>query len=113
MRDLSGIVLLACFLLVDCAAEPQPVRPQQVAKPTDAPSLGQLEGRSQTWIISAGPQEPRFSVKSMSGVFLVADLSRSELRKQHPQLHGVIESAIASEDSFLDARVPATRAFWD
>lgn len=113
MRDLSGIVLLAGLLFVACAAEPQPVRPQQVAKPPDAPSLGQLEGRSHTWIISAGPNGPRYSVKSMSGVLVVADLTKTELRQQHPKLHGVIDSAIAKESPFLDARVPAMPAFWD
>ncbi len=94
MQNVWMIISVAVLWCVGCS------KAQVVV--TDHPVIVQLQYRSQTVVIKAGPTGPLYSVITSDGEFMVRDLTLAELELNHPQLHDRIKSAIASNHARLN-----------
>ena len=66
-----------------------------VVKKRGYPVVGYLEGRGKTIILKSGPNGPLYSVKGEKGKLLFEDLTADQLRAQAPEIHQIVQSAVA------------------
>lgn len=60
------------------------------------PIIGYLEGQDKVIIIKSGPKGPLYSVKDSKGKAILEDRTMDQLRAQAPEIHQLIQSAIAA-----------------
>ncbi len=104
MRTIVVSALLAasaCFVAI--AGQPQ------ISDSKPAPSvLGYLETRDKIITITAGPQAT-YTVRTKQGKLLAKNVTATQLRAQFPDLHRIVERAIAGGE---DARLNLNESGW-
>lgn len=63
------------------------------------PLIVQIVSRRETVIVTAGPREPLYSVRSTDGRELVANATLEELRTKHPEIYRRVEPSLAVDAS--------------
>ena len=73
------------------------------------PVIGILETTDRIIVILAGPEGPRYSIKSRAGQMLGSNLTDKQLEAADPEIYKLIQQALAGQQSkgstFLDARI--------
>jgi hypothetical protein len=103
----SAAWFLGCLCLVGCSsAAGSPSISGSIASVTSTrPVIGALETRDRMIMLFASPDGLRVTVRDGSGAVLAKEITIEQLRDQDTVLYELCRSAVASNGTYLDARV--------
>src|SRR4051812_43206703 len=78
-----------------------------------APVIVRIVSRDQTVIVTSGPHEPLYSVRSADGRDVVANATLDELRTKHPEIYQRVEPSLAMDASQNGPTPPKKRVIID
>jgi len=101
-KKLFALIVPISLLANSCAKQPAPPAPQ-AAIVDHHPVLYRLVSRHETLTVSKGPTGPVYSVHTLKGQPLLVFATRDQLRRAHPDISIMLDSAIVLNSNSIDA----------